>query len=48
MDIIETLNPTMFNDYLKKYGNTVCGRHPISILLQVMSFIHLNYEVAYT
>jgi len=35
MDIIETLNPPMFTEYLKKYGNTICGRHPIGVLLQV-------------
>lgn len=35
MDIIETLNPAMFTEYLKKYGNTICGRHPIGVLLQV-------------
>uniref|UniRef100_A0A023F4N0 Putative dioxygenase n=1 Tax=Triatoma infestans TaxID=30076 RepID=A0A023F4N0_TRIIF len=34
MDIIETMNPTAFTDYLKKYGNTICGRHPIGVLLQ--------------
>ena len=36
MDIIETLNPLMFTEYLKKYGNTICGRHPIGVLLQVI------------
>lgn len=35
MSIIENLNPTEFTNYLKKYGNTICGRHPIGILLQV-------------
>lgn len=35
MDIIETLNPATFTEYLKKFGNTICGRHPIGVLLQV-------------
>lgn len=35
MDIIEKLDPAGFSDYLKKYGNTICGRHPIGVLLQV-------------
>lgn len=35
MNIIENLNPTEFTKYLNKYGNTICGRHPIGILLQV-------------
>ena len=42
MDIIETLNPTMFTDYLKKYANTICGRHPISVLLQAIHSLKGN------
>ena len=41
MDLIETLNPSAFTDYLKKLGNTICGRHPIGVLLQVFIFISL-------
>lgn len=36
MDIIETLNPAAFTEYLKKFGNTICGRHPIGVLLQAV------------
>lgn len=43
MDIIETLNPAMFTEYLKKYGNTICGRHPIGVLLQVENTKSLNH-----
>lgn len=39
MNIIENLNPTEFTNYIKKYGNTICGRHPIGILLQVLQKI---------
>lgn len=35
MDIVESLNPAAFTDYLKRYANTICGRHPIGVLLQV-------------
>lgn len=35
MKAIENLNPTEFCDYLKKYGNTICGRHVIGVLLHV-------------
>lgn len=35
MDIIETLNPAAFSEYLKRYNNTICGRHPIGVMLQV-------------
>ena len=29
MDLIESLDPAGFSAYLKKLGNTICGRHPI-------------------
>ncbi len=35
MDIIESMDPVAFSDYLKKYQNTICGRHPIGVLLNV-------------
>ena len=35
MSIIETLDTSGFTEYLKKYGNTICGRHPIGVLLNV-------------
>ncbi|CAG9790561.1 unnamed protein product [Diatraea saccharalis] len=34
MNIIEKMDPRAFTDYLNKYGNTICGRHPIGVLLQ--------------
>lgn len=36
MDIIETLNPAAFTEYLKRYNNTICGRHPIGVMLQAI------------
>ncbi|KAK6636699.1 Protein memo1 [Polyplax serrata] len=39
MDIIEKLDPAGFTEYLKKYGNTICGRHPIGVLLQAISHV---------
>ena len=35
MTAIENLSPHEFSDYLKKFGNTICGRHVIGILLNV-------------
>jgi predicted class III extradiol MEMO1 family dioxygenase len=35
MRIIESQNASAFYDYRKKYKNTICGRHPIAILLEV-------------
>ncbi|XP_072401888.1 protein MEMO1 [Diabrotica undecimpunctata] len=42
MSIIENLNPTEFTNYLRKYGNTICGRHPIGILLQAIQELLRN------
>lgn len=36
MNTIETLEPEAFVEYLKTFSNTICGRHPISVLLQVI------------
>lgn len=44
MDIIENLTPSAFTDYLRKYSNTICGRHPIGVLLQVNSIKLSFYE----
>lgn len=39
MDIIETLSPTAFTEYLRKYSNTICGRHPIGVLLNCVKVL---------
>lgn len=35
MDIIETGDPDAFKNYLLETDNTICGRHPISVFLNV-------------
>lgn len=48
MSIIEKLNPPEFTKYLQKYQNTICGRHPISILLQaVQALVASNYRMSF-
>uniref|UniRef100_H2VKE0 Protein MEMO1 n=1 Tax=Caenorhabditis japonica TaxID=281687 RepID=H2VKE0_CAEJA len=42
MNAIETLNPAVFNDYLKKTQNTICGRNPILIMLQAAEHFRLS------
>ncbi|KAF5403515.1 Mediator of cell motility 1 [Paragonimus heterotremus] len=42
MNIIERLAPAAFTTYLNNYGNTICGRHPIGILLQAVEALHSN------
>ncbi|KAM7535719.1 hypothetical protein Aperf_G00000097553 [Anoplocephala perfoliata] len=34
MKLIENLDAQGFSNYLNEYGNTICGRHPIGVLLQ--------------
>ena len=36
MHIIETLSPADFTEYLRKYNNTICGRHPIGVMLNAV------------
>lgn len=36
MDIIESGNPDAFQEYLKEFENTICGRHPIGVFLNMM------------
>jgi len=33
MDTIEARDPDAFTSYLRKYKNTICGRHPINVFL---------------
>ena len=35
MTKIEALDPAAFSAYLKETQNTICGRHPIGVLLNV-------------
>lgn len=36
MDIIERIDVKGFRAYLKQYGNTICGRNPIAVLLSAL------------
>jgi AmmeMemoRadiSam system protein B len=36
MELIEKKSAREFREYLEEYENTICGRHPISIFLQVL------------
>ena len=47
MDIIENLNPAQFTDYLKQYHNTICGRYPIGVLLNVSSSYYYLWKISY-
>ncbi|KAI7690622.1 Protein MEMO1 [Sarcoptes scabiei] len=36
MNIIEAIDPAGFAKYLQQYRNTICGRHPIAVLLNAI------------
>lgn len=36
MKLIEAQNPAQFRKYQKQFGNTICGRHPIAVLLHAL------------
>lgn len=39
MDIIETIKPKDFNSYIEAYSNTICGRHPIGVMLNAAAHL---------
>ncbi|KAL3319430.1 hypothetical protein Ciccas_001903 [Cichlidogyrus casuarinus] len=39
MKIIETIEPALFTKYLQKTKNTICGRHPIGVLLNALKLL---------
>lgn len=45
MNLIESLDPQAFSKYLQKYRNTICGRHPISVLLNAIHQLRTNGEL---
>lgn len=44
MDIIESMNTSNYYAYLDKFSNTICGRRPIGVFLNVS--ILLNTPVS--
>lgn len=39
MEIIEHLSPSRFTEYLRKTNNTICGRHPIGIMINAAKIL---------
>jgi len=39
MEIIERMDPQGFTAYLNQFGNTICGRHPIGVFLNMVAEI---------
>ncbi|XP_036594720.1 protein MEMO1-like isoform X2 [Trichosurus vulpecula] len=42
ISIREQLDPISFSNYLKKYCNTICGKHPIGMLLNAITELQKN------
>lgn len=48
MNLIEQLNCEGFTEYLRKYQNTICGRHPIGVFLQsIASLTRQNQPLSF-
>ena len=41
MEKIESLEPKAFSEYQNEFQNTICGRHPIAVLLHVSVLVVL-------
>ncbi|XP_039259103.2 protein MEMO1-like [Styela clava] len=48
MKFIEELDATKFHKYLKQYGNTICGRHPIGVLLNAVEALQNQSQPKFT
>ncbi|KAK9828484.1 hypothetical protein WJX72_000241 [[Myrmecia] bisecta] len=48
MDMIEKGDPAAFTDYLRQYGNTICGRHPIGVCLNMLQHGRVPHTIKFT
>lgn len=47
MRAIETADPRCFQDYLQRTQNTICGRHPIGVFLNMMGHCQKKHKVEF-
>lgn len=47
MTYIEELSPSKFHKYLDEYSNTICGRHPIGVMLNAVECLRQNHGRAF-
>ncbi|DBA99827.1 hypothetical protein WJX77_001024 [Trebouxia sp. C0004] len=47
MDVIEQGRPEAFTAYLEQYGNTICGRHPIGVLLNMLQHTQVGHVIRF-
>jgi AmmeMemoRadiSam system protein B len=43
---IQKKDPALFHSYLKRTKNTICGRHPIAVLLNAIESAQTDFEVS--
>lgn len=48
MKCIEDLDATKFHQYLRRYANTICGRHPIGVLLNAVEALQKQSDSNFT
>lgn len=48
MRSIETGDPAKFSEYLTAYRNTICGRHPIGVLLNMLQNCSTPFKVEFS
>ncbi|KAG2426942.1 hypothetical protein HXX76_012727 [Chlamydomonas incerta] len=48
MKIIESAEPAQFAAYLETYKNTICGRHPIGVFLNMLQHSKLRHRISFT
>jgi len=47
IDAIESQNVDAWYSYMKKYKNTICGRHPIGVFLQALRHNSLKFSIQF-
>lgn len=47
MQAIESGDPTQFRSYMAQYKNTICGRHPIGVLLNMLQNCRSTFKVKF-
>jgi hypothetical protein len=47
MSTIESQDPKQFEAYQREYKNTICGRYPISVLLQALSQSQVGFDLRF-
>lgn len=47
MSLVEQQDPAAFAAYLKRTDNTICGRHPIGVLLNALQNCETKFSVKF-